>query len=503
MSFSLKSLQNFGDIVIQCHDNPDADALASGFALWWYFQKTGKKARLIYSGRNPVSKSNLKLMLEKLDIPVEYVKEIGTPELLITVDCQYGEGNVTSFPAGTVAVIDHHQISGTLPELSEVRSGYGSCSTVMFELIKQEGMDINENVDIATALYYGLLTDTGFFAEISHPADKDLRDYAAYNNADIVLFRNANISKEELKIAGDALKNAFYDDTFHYGIIEALPCDPNILGLIGDMFLEVDSVNCGVVYNLLPFGVKLSVRSCIKEVKASELAAYLTEGFGGGGGHLVKAGGLLKKELLEAKGINYTSEGIACLLRNRMRRYFSESEIIYTGNYATDLGSMKHYEKMEVPVGYVKATDLAEAGTKVLIRTLEGDVDVSIEDDLYIILGIDGEIYPCKEARFMSTYRLDDREYQFPGDYPPAVVDTLTGDRIEILPFAKSCIALGGGGIYAKVLDHRVKVFTSWDPDKYYLGLAGDYLAVRTDDLSDVYIIAKDIFQRTYAPSEE
>ena len=150
------------------------------------------------------------------------------------------------------------------------------------------------------------------------------------------------------------------------------------------------------------------------------------------------------------------------------------------------------------PAFSCKILDLAEAGTKVMIRTLEGDVDVMVEDNLYIILGIDGEIYPCRENRFLSTYRLDSSAYQYPGDYPPAVINSVTGDRIELLPFARKCIALGGGGIYAKELDHRVKVFTSWDPDKYYLGVPGDYLAVRADDLSDVYIIAKGIFYRSY-----
>ena len=499
MAFALKDLRNYEDVVIQCHDNPDADALASGYALWWYFTRTGKKARFIYSGRNQVSKSNLTLMIDHLDIPVEYVEKLEKkPELLVTVDCQYGESNVTAFEAANIATIDHHQVSGPLPEMNEVRSNYGSCSTVLFELLGKEGIDINENENVSTAMYYGLLTDTGNFAEISHPADKDLRDYAQYRQADIVRFRNANISKEELQIAGEALKSAVYDDNFHYGIIEAHPCDPNILGLIGDMFLEVDTVNSCIVYNRLPFGIKLSVRSCIKEVKASELASYLTEGFGGGGGHLTKAGGLLKKELIEDAGIDYTDEGIENLLRSRMRRYFSDSEIIYAGNYTVDMSTMTHYQKREIPVGYVKATDLAEAGTKVMIRTLEGDVDVMVEDNLYIILGIDGEIYPCRENRFLSTYRLDSEAYQYPGDYPPAVVNTITGDRLELLPFARKCIALGGGGIYAREIDHRVKVFTSWDPDKYYLGVPGDYLAVRADDLSDVYIIAKDIFYRSY-----
>ena len=499
MSFALRDLSKFNDIVIQCHDNPDADTLASGFSLFRYLQKLGKSPRLIYGGTNPIQKSNLLLMVENLHIPAEHVPVLDRkPELLITVDCQYGESNVSVFEAETISTIDHHQLTGPPPVLSEVKTNYGSCSTVMFELLQKEGIDINDDQDVATALYYGLMTDTGNFAEISHPADKDLRDYAKFSQRDLLMFRNSNISREELKIAGDALKNAIYDDVYHYGIIEAMPCDPNILGLIGDMFLEVDILKCCVVYSRLPFGVKLSVRSCAKEIKASELASYLSDGFGGGGGHLIKAGGLINRDPLENAGIPYTEEGIRNLINGRMRRYFAESEVIYAGDYTVDLNTVRRYRKLEVPVGYVKVTDLANPGEKIMIRTLEGDVDVTVENDLYIILGIDGEIYPCKEKRFENSYRVIDVAYDYPAEYPPTVVNSITGERIEILPFAKSCVALGGKGIYARELDHRVKVFTTWDPDKYYLGVPGDYLAMRADDLKDVYVIAKDIFVRSY-----
>ena len=38
----LKDLLKYDKIVIQCHDNPDADALASGYALKWFFEKNNK-----------------------------------------------------------------------------------------------------------------------------------------------------------------------------------------------------------------------------------------------------------------------------------------------------------------------------------------------------------------------------------------------------------------------------------------------------------------------------
>ncbi len=499
MSLALRDFNRFNDIVIQCHDNPDADALASGYALKWYFTRQGKKARFIYGGRAPVSKSNLVLMKDNLNIEAEYTTRLDKPELLITVDCQYGESNVTRFEADTIAVIDHHQVSGPLPSLSEVRSNYGSCATVMYELLLQEGIDINEDTDLATALYYGLMTDTGGFAEVSHPSDKDLRDIAKPRHTDIILFKNSNISREELVIAGDALKHAHYNESKSYALVEAKPCDPNILGIISDMLLEVDSVNCCLVYSLLDFGIKISVRSCIKEVKASELAAYITQGFGGGGGHLVKAGGLLKKDLLIQGGIVYESDEIRRFLDDRMCSYFDNTQIIYAGEHMEDISKLKHYTKHEVTVGYVIGQELAPVGTEIMIRTLEGDVDVTIDDNLVIIIGVDGEIYPTGRDKFNAGYRLSDDEYVYPSDYSPKVTNIQTGERISLLPFADTCVATGGAGIYARELDHRVKIFTMWDPDKYYLGTEGDYLAVRADDPSDIYVIARDIFLKTYS----
>ena len=67
----------------------------------------------------------------------------------------------------------------------------------------------------------------------------------------------------------------------------------------------------------------------------------------------------------------------------------------------------------------------------------------------------------------------------------------------------KSCISTGGDGIYAKEITGRLKVFTSWDPDKYYLGKPGDYLAVRVDDTADVYVIEGGIFAKTYEKCED
>ena len=429
------------------------------------------------------------------------------PELLVTVDCQYGQGNVTRFEAGTVAVIDHHQVSGPLPPLSEIRSNLGACATLVRELLRREGVDINADKRLATALYYGLLTDTNNFTEISHPLDRDLRDDAVYDRSMIVRFRNANLSLRELEIAGEALMNYRYNEKHRYAVAMAEPCDPNILGMISDLMLEVDTVDTCLVYSVLPFGIKFSVRSCVKEVKASELAAFITAGIGSGGGHLEKAGGFIQTKLLEEAlsggGQRRTSgqggrREIEEFLLGRMDRYFSDCQIIYAKDYRMDISGMAAYKKKKIPLGYVEAREILPVGTRDCIRTLEGDLDVRIKEDLYIMIGIEGEVYPNDRTKFERSYVRLDVPYSFTGEYAPVVKDVLEGKNISLVPWAKTCVPGGEVHIYAARLDHCVKVFTAWDEEKYMLGKAGDYLAVRMDDLHDIYVIEKNIFQRTY-----
>ena len=498
----LSDLLAFDKIVVQCHDNPDADAIASGFGVYLYLKEKGKKVRFIYSGKTRINKSNLQLMIKELSIPLSYVTKLDKPDLLVTVDCQYGEGNVTRFEAGEIAVIDHHQVSGHLPLLNEVRSNLGSCSTLVRELLRMEGIDFNYDKRLSTALYFGLMKDTNYFSEIFHPLDKDLRDDAMFERTTITRFRNANLSMEEMQIAGRALLDYEYNEQYRYAVVEAEPCDPNVLGMVSDLMLEVDTVDTCLVFSRLAYGVKVSVRSCVKEVKASELADFITKDIGSGGGHMEKAGGFIQNELLckacEEKGYTFDSDGITELLKFRMDDYFDDIEIIHAESYVADVSDMEAFRKKRLTIGYVEAAGVFPVGSVVTIRTLEGDLDVDITDDLIIKIGVQGEVYPSRREQFLKTYDLIDEPYYFDGEYEPTVKDIVEARHVSLIPHAKACVATGETIIYTKQLDHRVKVFTAWDDEKYMLGKEGDYLAIRQDDLHDVYIIEKSIFENTY-----
>lgn len=501
----LTDLLTYNRILIQCHDNPDADAIASGYALYNYFLEQKKDVHFVYSGRFPVSKINLRIMISSLSIPIKYVKDMEEvleltkekPEILITVDCQYGQGNVTKLDFDDVAVIDHHQVSGELPEKNEVRSNIGSCSTVVWDMLKKTDTKVLEDNVLGTALYYGLMTDTNGFAEISHPLDRDLVDQIPFQNSLITQFRNSNLSQEEIQIAGRAMLEYEYDEKNCSVIAKTEPCDPNILGLISDMLLEVDSVNEVLVYSVLEFGVKLSVRSCIKEAKANEFTEYLVDGVGSGGGHLIKSGGFISKDKLE-KIVEYTPEAIHEFLRDRVRRYFSETDIIYAGSYTEDISTMKPALKKQFKLGYVQVKDLDIKGNKAEVRTLEGDIEIDIDPETYIMIGVEGEIYPINKTKFEKGYSYLDEEYVYEYDYEPSLKETSTGRSISIIPKAHSCLSTGKARIFVRELERRVKIFTTWDLEKYYLGKPGDFIATREDDPSDVYIIARNIFFKSY-----
>ena len=270
------------------------------------------------------------------------------------------------------------------------------------------------------------------------------------------------------------------------------------MGLISDFLLQVDAVDSCVVYNILDDGIKISVRSCIKEVRANELAEFLCEGIGSGGGHVEKAGGFIGTKKYEEY---YPTLHAEAYFNNRMTQYFDSFDILYAKDYEADVNSMKLYEKKKLPIGYVKASEMLPVGTPITIRTLEGDINTVVEDDLYILIGIKGEVYPNHRDKFERAYAASAEPYIYDKEtmeYLPTIKNRASGNDLILVDYAKTCIPTGTVRIYASPLTKGMKLFVEWEKEKYMLGKPGDYLAVRCDDLKDAYIIEKDIFSKTY-----
>ena len=489
----LEQLLDYSSVVIQCHDFPDADAISSGFGVYTYLKKHGKEVRLVYGGKNKITKPNLIIMTEQLDIPLEYVAELPEAELLLTVDCVYGEGNVTGFPAKKVAVIDHHLCNRTVSELMEVRSGYGSCASVVAELLRAEGVDINEDTALATALYYGLYSDTNAFGELNHPADKDLRDFAKYDGSVFTLLKNSNLSLEEMQIAGDALKHYRYRQEYRFAVVQAKPCDPNILGFISDLLLQADGVDTCVVFCKMPSGLKMSVRSCVPSVRAAELLEYVIDGIGSGGGHMQKAGGYIPNDNLPEENADLNE-----FMEKRLEGYYNSFDVLYAKDAPIDTATLPLYQKRPLTVGYLPSLQLYPAGTELCVRTLEADLQVVAAEDLYLMFGIFGEVYPIRGENFEASYELTDKRPEIHAEYEPTVIVREEPAVQRLLTMAKGCVPKKGTPIYAKRLTRALKLYTTWDAENYMYGRPGDYVAVRQGNPKDVYIIMGRVFENTY-----
>ncbi len=502
----LSSLLDYNNIVIQCHDNPDADAICSGYVLYRYFKAHNKKVRFVYSGNFEISKSNLVYLIKKLRIPIEYVTSLKSkPDLLLMSDCQYGEGNVKRFCAKEVAVIDHHQVSSNLPKLNEVRSNLGSSCTVIWYLLRIENEEKLLDKKVSTALYYGLYSDTNAFSEISHPLDRDMIDSLDYDKTMIMRLKNMNLTLKEAKIAGVAMLGVDYNKDNRYAILKSEPCDPNILGLIGDFIVAVDTVDVCLVYTVLQCGVKFSIRSCVPETRADELAAFISEKIGSGGGHIEKAGGLLKNELIKKRFPDFTElddpsnkYSITNIIKERMNEYFDNSDIIYAKKAKMDTSGMGKYSMTPMVVGYVKPQNLVPSGNMAIVRTLKGDKNIEIKDNTMLIIGINGDVSGITQEKFESSYTLTGKKFTLNLDYTPTIKNADTGKTISLMPEAKGCISTGAINVYAKKLTKVTKVFPYWDSDTYMTGRKGDYIAVSADDPHDIFIIEKALFKKTY-----
>lgn len=491
----LRDLLNYKQIIIQCHDNPDADAIASGFGVYMYLKKMGIEVRLIYGGRFQIRKANLVKMIAELSIPIDYVEQLDAPKLLLCVDCQYGGGNVTHFMAGKTAVIDHHQIEMKPGELWEIRSAYGSCSTIVWDMLQEERFPVNGYESLATALYYGLYMDTGQFSDIYHPMDRDMRDALFINKKKFIHFRNSNLSREELRIAGEALMEHTYLPEEHFSIVRVHRCDPNILGVISDFMLQADGVDCCVAFNELQDGFKLSVRSCTRSVRANDLASFFAMGIGSGGGHLDKAGGYISKRLFSK---TYPRIKMADYLSRRMKGYGQSYETIVAGKWTHLLTSLEHFKRVDVILGAVRLDRYYPIGRQLLVRTMDEDIEVTVLKGIYLMLDDSGRIYTMSRESFKGRFTPINEPYHVQSGYIPSIHDRKTKKVRKITDFTMQYKLQQEIQADAVRLQKRVKLFREGMEEEYLFGNQGDYLVIWGSNQEHITIIKQERFEKEY-----
>ena len=126
---------------------------------------------------------------------------------------------------------------------------------------------------------------------------------------------------------------------------------------------------------------------------------------------------------------------------------------------------MELYQEKELVLGYVQPSLVYPVGTDITVRTLEGDVDIKVTDDVIIMIGIKGEVYTITLDKFQKSYRIvsehsDLQDTSIQMKYVPAIKNRNDNTTCQITEFAGSCVTTDRAKIYAKLLDKTTKIFT-------------------------------------------
>ena len=190
--------------------------------------------------------------------------------------------------------------------------------------------------------------------------------------------------------------------------------------------------------------------------------------------------------------------------------YFVDCDLVMAAEYGVkmekSIKEMKRYHKKKIPWAFVRSTDIVADGEKIHIKSLENEsgLQLTAHENVFIMIGCRGEIYDIEKEKFENTYDVTDGKldiFEQMLDFLPEVERESDGAYISLDEMAHLCYPKQGIEIYAKEIEKRTKVFPVMREQEYFLGRPGDYMAIRADDLCDIYIIQGEIFKQTYETS--
>ncbi len=284
------------EVFLQPHDVPDPDAIASCYALEHLLRVRGIETQIVYE--HTIEKANSLKMLDLFGIDMRHSKDIvtlGKEDWAVLVDAQKTNSNITDLITDEVAVIDHHEYAGNHGyRFKDVRPDTGACSSIIASYYLENGVEVPGHV--ATALVYGIFMDTDNLTRGISEFDVEMfyRLYALTNISLINQLKGNQISLKNLKEYAQA-----FQDVEVYGQLAFLRLDnsnDSLLGSAGDLVITIAGVNVVVAYSIRENGIRFSIRSISRDIKANLLVRYILKDIGFGGGHGSMAGGFLPSE---------------------------------------------------------------------------------------------------------------------------------------------------------------------------------------------------------------
>ena len=294
-------------ILVTAHIQPDGDAIGSTLAAMLMLRSIGKTAQIFIDDS---VRKNLHALPHFDEIRRPKDDETFDADLLLILDTSPDRiGNVRKLTDAPILNIDHHVTNnGDSVELYVETEAAATCE-IVYKLARE--LDAQITPEIATCLYTGLATDTGFF-QFSNTRAETLATAAELIKCGVSPnFISEQMERKSLaEVCGlrDALNSLkmFYNDKvagmfLDYATVKKFDSTEGFI----DEIRVIDTVDVAFfITEKAPNVCRVSIRS--KGVDVSKVAAKL-----GGGGHVRAAGCTLKTTLADAEKILVTAIGEA------------------------------------------------------------------------------------------------------------------------------------------------------------------------------------------------
>jgi nanoRNase/pAp phosphatase (c-di-AMP/oligoRNAs hydrolase) len=243
------------------------------------------KKTLIYH-INIIKRTDNLALIKLLKIDQQHIRKLNRAEITkwAIVDSQpHHEEHFNKYSFDII--IDHHPVvPGSSGQFVEIKEDYGANSTIMTEYLRAK--KIKPSPRLATALFYGIKTDTDNFVRSSMPNDIEaLRYLYQYTNINIIKkIESSEITRKTLASFQAAIKNLMFlkDIAFiHMGKVN----DPDILVIIADFFLKLGEASWCIVSGIYRHKLIVIFRNAGFRLDAGKMAQKLFGQWGSAGGH--------------------------------------------------------------------------------------------------------------------------------------------------------------------------------------------------------------------------
>jgi nanoRNase/pAp phosphatase (c-di-AMP/oligoRNAs hydrolase) len=268
--------------------DPDPDAIASALALkrlLWH-----RLSSCVVAPLRPITRPQNQRMVQLLGIALTSLQEINADDYnrKALVDNQPGHHELLCGYRYDV-IIDHHpRLPETKAKLVDIRAEYGATSSIMTEYLREAR--IKPSLKLATALYYGIKTDTSNFERPAIEADVRAFHYL-FGFTRRPLVRRLEFAEFNIPMLGyfqQALNRFRVRHNRLYAFLGPVST-PDILVILADFFLRAGEISWTIVGGIYQDKLIVIFRNDALRKNAGRLAGRAFGKLGSAGGHAASA----------------------------------------------------------------------------------------------------------------------------------------------------------------------------------------------------------------------